>query len=82
MSGVLLDVRMNLTYRKEGKQYKPLREFVFVVDKPKYVLTNESTVIRNRECEELRFVIVDDETLDELIKILEKYKNSTTEDLK
>ena len=80
----LVQIRMNKFYVKsysKGK-YTPIREVVLVLDKPKYKRNNEGDVIRERDCEEVRFRIDGDENYDKLIEVLKTYKDSKEEDLK
>lgn len=81
--GTLIDVRMNLSFAKDKEnELIPIRQFVFITEKPSYSLTNELNVVRGRECQEHRITIVGEEAVDEFIKAIEHYRNSKSEDLK
>lgn len=72
----LMSIRTNILYNKKKKvndtdedEFQRYQELIFLVDKPKYSRTNSGDIIRERDVEELRFV-VSDEVYDTMLKLL------------
>ena len=83
----LLSIRTNILYDKKDKkseedsdEFVKHHELILLVDKPKYTLTNDDEIIRERAVDELRF-IVSEKTFDMLIQNLIKIKNIDDSDM-
>jgi hypothetical protein len=79
----ILQVRDNIYYTKEtadGNEYTKIHELVILLDNPSYKRTNEGVIIRERGIEEVRFAITD-KGIDNLIEILQSYKEAKEENL-
>lgn len=80
----LLEIRKNIYYTKkeaDSKEYNRVHEIVMIVDEPKYIRTNEGSVIRKRGCKEIRVTIPSDELFDKVIEAFTKLKDLKEEDL-
>lgn len=78
----ILEIRQNIFYKKETSEgeLKKFHELIFIVDKPIYSRTNEGEVVRERGCEEIRMACYS-KSLEQIIEVLTKYKDSKEEDL-
>ena len=81
----LLSIRDNILFsrsknEKEEEVYNKYHELVFLLDKPMYSQTNSGEIIRERDIEEVRFV-VSDVNFDKMLKMLEAFKDAEPEDL-
>lgn len=77
----LISVRTNIFYSKNGDEYKRNQELIFLLDKPTYKFSNEGEVVRERGIEEVRMMVTES-GLEQLIEILQRFKNVTEDDLK
>jgi hypothetical protein len=79
----ILQVRDNIYYKKEtseSQEYTKIHELVLLLDSPSYKRTNEGDIIRERGVEEVRFAVTE-KGLDNLIEILESYKEAKEENM-
>jgi len=81
----ILQVRDNIFYTKEVADntepvFKKIHELVILLDNPSYKRTNEGDIIRERGIEEVRFAVTDD-GIDNLIEVLQSYKEAKEENL-
>lgn len=79
----ILQVRDNIFYKKataDSTEYTKIHELVILLDSPSYKRTNEGDIIRERGVEEVRLAITDD-GIDNLVEVLQSYKNSKEENL-
>lgn len=76
----LVSIRTNIFYNKVDKKYEKQFEVILLVDKPEYIRTNDSEIIRNRGIEELRFV-THKQGIEGLIQALIKLKDIKEEEL-
>lgn len=83
----LMSIRTNLFYTKKSKinkedkdEFIKQHELIFLVDKPKYSRTNAGEIVRERDIEELRFC-VSNEQFDKVIELLKTLKDCNEDDL-
>ena len=79
----ILQVRDNIYYTKEksdGEEYTKIHELIILLDNPSYKRTNEGDIIRERGVEEVRFAVTD-KGIDNLIEVLQSYKEAKEENL-
>jgi len=79
----ILQVRDNIYYKKEksdSEEYTKIHELIILLDNPSYKRTNEGDIIRERGVEEVRFALTD-KGIDNLIEVLQSYKEAKEENL-
>lgn len=79
----ILQVRDNIYYTKEKSDvevYTKVHELIILLDNPSYKRTNEGDIIRERGVEEVRFAVTD-KGIDNLIEVLQSYKEAKEENL-
>lgn len=83
----LLQIRTNIYYTKKPKKtdsepdiFDKHHELVILLDQASYSYSNSQEVVRERQVEEIRFCIAD-ENFDKFIDILTKLKEVKEEDL-
>lgn len=77
----LIQVRTNIFYTKKDNKYIRQQEMIFLVRKVEYKMSNDQDVIRENRLEKFSFVI-EQNNIDNLIKLLENLKNANEENLK
>lgn len=82
MANQVLEIRQNIFYTKETSagEFKKMHEIIFIVDESKYSRTNESEVIRERGCKEVR-ITVGAKSLEKVIEVLSKFKDTKEEEM-
>lgn len=83
----LMSIRTNIIYSKNKKgninepdNFVKFQELIFLINKPSYRVSNESEIIRERNIEELRFV-VSEKNFDTMMDLLNKLKIAEESDL-